>query len=718
MLWKTIVAMVRSSPLWLFLIVLGAIIDIAFRYLSSLSYRYLIDLALLPRDGKALAIIIGALLVLGSINVLAGLAGDYAKARLGSTFLFDYRLRLFEHMQRQSQRFYERFGVGELLARYTDDIPSIQSAVLSIVTTGFLSVASVVAGLSILFAMEWRLTLIVAAGSALLFVPYRMLKSRSVALGRDYYRHLDRFNETIDENVKAYRVVRAFDLRRSMREKVEENLRAMLSVGVRRQFANSNLTRLPMLAVSILTAVILACGSYLTFEGSLTIGEFIAYNSVFFTVGTSMFGAASVLPYALSARTSLERLRQAMDWEPDVIERDGSELPPVRAEVSLRDVTFAYTPGEPVLHRLNLAVPIGGLTSIVGPSGSGKSTVLQLLMRFADPQSGAVTYDGHDLKEVRYDSLLRQIGVVFQDSVLFHASVRDNIRVGKPDASEADIVEAARAAGIHETIVGFRDGYDTFVRQYGDSLSGGQRQRIALARALLRKPRILFLDEATSALDPDTERSVNETIVALGRDMAIVSVTHRLAYAALSDRIVVLDRGTVVESGTHEQLLERDGPYRLMWEKQQGFQMVHGGGSARVQSDRLRRLPFFRGIGSEALEELSGLFVTEKFDAGATVVEQGDQGDKFYLIARGKVEVWITAATGERRKAATLEDGDHFGEIALMQHIPRTATVVTAAPSWFLSLSYDRFHPLLLRYPAIREELEATLRSRMQRRDS
>lgn len=424
MLWKSILATVRSSPFFIFLILLGAVIDILFRYLSSLSYKYLIDLALLPRDGKALAIIIGVLLILGFLNVLIGISSDYAKARVGSSFLFEHRMRLFRHMQLQSQRFYERFGVGDLLARYTDDLPAIQTAVLYSLTGGFLSIASVVFGIAILFTLEWKLTLATLAGSALLFVPFRLLKSRSLSLGDAYYKHLDQFNRSIDENIKAFRVIRAFDLRSSMRSKIEGNLRSMLSVGVQRNFVNSNLTRLPMLAISILTAVILAYGSYLTFGGSLTIGEFIAYNSIFFTVGTSMFGLTSVLPYLLSARTSLNRLRQAMEWKPDVIERDGRELAPLRTDIVLRDVTFGYEPDEPVLKQLNLAIPVSGYTSIVGSSGAGKSTVLQLLMRFADPQDGAVLFDGQDIREARYASLLRQVGVVFQDCSGSHAPSR------------------------------------------------------------------------------------------------------------------------------------------------------------------------------------------------------------------------------------------------------------------------------------------------------
>lgn len=717
MVFKTIIAAIRSSPVFVFLIGVGVIFELSFHFLSALGYKYLIDKALLPRNASALAVLVGTLLFIGLLNVIAGMASDYAKARLGAKMLFEHRMKLFRHMQLQSNRFYERYGIGDLLARYTDDIPAIQSAVLQTLSRGFISVLSVAIGLSILFAMEWKLTLLAIAGSILLFVPYRLLKSRSLDLGEAYYAHLEQFTGMIDENIKAAKVIRAFDLRQNMMDRVEGNLRTMMSVGVRRSFVNTNLNRLPMLAVSILTAVILGYGSYLTFDGKLSIGSFIAYNSIFITVGQSMFGITAVLPYFLSAKTSLQRIGQVMDWKPEVTEHGTRELPAIRQGIGLRNISFAYVPGEPVLRQLNIDIPVTGYTSIVGASGSGKSTVLQLLLRFADPDSGTVTYDGYDIREVRYGALLRHVGVVFQDSILFHASIRDNILVGKLDATEEEIVEAARAAGIHETITGFAKGYDTIVRNLGDNLSGGQRQRIALARALVRKPNILFLDEATSALDPDTERAVNETIWSLAGSIAIVSVTHRLAYAAKSDRIIVLDQGNVAESGSHEELVKRRGLYYRMWEKQHGFVLSKGDGGAAVELDRLRKLPFFQGIESDALQQITRLFVTEKFETGVPVVEQGDQGDKFYLIARGKVEVIVAPAEGKRQKVAVLADGDHFGEIALMHHIPRTASIVTLTPCLLLSLSYEHFHPLMEQYPSIREGLETTLRTRMQRRD-
>jgi len=718
MLFKTIAATIRSSPIWVLIIGIGAIFDLLFHYLSALSYKYLLDKALLPRDASALVVIVVTLLCIGLLNVIAGIASDYAKARLGAKLLFDYRLKLFRYMQLQSHRFYEHFRIGDLLARYTDDIPAIQTAVLQTLSSGLLSLLSVVVGLSILFTLEWKLTLLAIGGSILLFVPYRLLKSRSLALGEAYYAHLEKFTGLIDENVKAEKVIRAFDLRQSMLAKVEGNLRLMRTIGVHRSFVHTNLNRLPLLAISVLTAVILCYGSYLTFDGQLTIGSFIAFNSIFITVGQSMFGIAAVLPNFLTARTSIQRVEQVMEWQPDVDGQGILELPTVRQGIALHDVSFAYVPGEPVLQRLHLEIPVHGYTSIVGASGSGKSTVLKMLLRFEDPNSGVVMYDGMDIRDVRYASLLRQIGIVFQESILLNASIRDNLLVGKPDATAEEIEEAARAAGIHETIVGLAKGYDTIIHHQGDNLSGGQRQRLALARALLRKPNILFLDEATSALDPDAERAVNETIWSLSRSRAIISVTHRLAYAAMSDRIIVLDKGAVDDMGTHEELMARGGLYRKMWAKQQGFVLHRDSDSAMVETERLRTLPFFKGIEEDALQQISRLFVMETFAASVQVVEQGAQGDKLYLIARGKVEKVVGSEAGGRDKVAVLGDGDHFGEISFIYRIAQATSVVTKTSCILLSLSYEKFHPLLKQYPSIREGLEATLREHMQRRDT
>jgi ATP-binding cassette subfamily B protein len=423
-----------------------------------------------------------------------------------------------------------------------------------------------------------------------------------------------------------------------------------------------------------------------------------------------MMSITGLYQMLLQSSVGMQRIDELLNERPQVVDApDARALGRFSEKICFEDVSFSYTGEQMNLRDVNLAIAAGQSVAFVGPSGSGKSTLLNLIMRFYDPNAGAVTIDGQDLRQVTQESLRSQIGTVFQDTFLYNATVRENITLGKTDATEKEIEAAARAAEIHDFILTLPQGYDTEVGERGAQLSGGQRQRIALARAILYDPPILVLDEPTSALDPQTEAAVNATLHEQGQARTVITVTHRLASVANADRIFVLERGQVVEQGTHEELLHALGLYSRLWGQQNGFADAERVG---VEASRLRAIPFFQNLDEALLSALAERFVTERCVEGQTIFEEGDPGDKLYFVDRGEVEVLISDSAGEERRVALLRDGDYFGEIALLEDVPRTATIRTRVPSTLLVLDRERFLDLLQAAPGLRAAFERGVEER------
>ncbi|MGQ0464764.1 MAG: ATP-binding cassette domain-containing protein [Sporichthyaceae bacterium] len=329
--------------------------------------------------------------------------------------------------------------------------------------------------------------------------------------------------------------------------------------------------------------------------------------------------------------------------------------------------------------------------AVVGGSGAGKTTLLNLLLRFYDPDRGSVQIDGVDLRALTQQSFRSHVGVVLQANFLFNDTIRANVRIGDPQADDETVELAIRRAQLHAAVQRMPDGLDTVVGEQGGRLSGGQRQRLAIARALVRDPAILLLDEVTAALDPATERAVNAMLADVAYGRTVVSVTHRLASASQADHILVMDHGRLVGQGTHDDLLRAGGVYADLWEKQSGFHVSGDGRTASVSPARLRHITLFADLADEVLARIAGLLASEYFEGDQVVFREGDEGERFFLIARGRVEVSMSDADGAERVLDRLIDGDHFGELALLQNRPRTATVRTESPSVFLTMSRSSF---------------------------
>ena len=385
---------------------------------------------------------------------------------------------------------------------------------------------------------------------------------------------------------------------------------------------------------------------------------------------------------------------------------DAQPLPRLREQIRFVGVDFSYFGERLQLQGLDLAIGQGQQVAFVGPSGSGKSTVLGLLQRLYEPRAAPSASMAMTSPQPPRTSLRGQMGVVFQDNFLFNTSIRENIRLARPEATDADVEAAARQAEIHDFIVALPDGYETDVGEAGGRLSGGQRQRIAIARAILRDPAILLLDEATSALDPGAEAAINRTIDQLAPGRTVISVTHRLASVTGMDQIYVMHKGRLIEQGTHRSLLERCGLYFELWQKQSGFEVSNDGRFAQIDADRLKQVQLFESIDADRLAHFAAQFRSEFFEAGQNVIVQGEAGDKLFVIVRGTVDVFIKDETGQEHFLDCMEDGDYFGEMALLLNQPRSATIRTVTPSLLLSLSSEQLFRMLDEFPECRAAID------------
>jgi len=692
---------------------IALLMEAAYYLGSPLLYKFIFDEGITQGQKDVLIWAVAVLAGLLGLQSLAIFGQERLSGGLAMKVMNKLRGRLHEKLQSFPPPIIAARSQGDLVHLFGADVAALEQALVRALPPLMLHSLIIAASLGLLLGINWILFLVtMAVLPVAVLVPKVFATSAATWEGR-HQQAKATSSGFIQESLATLPVIRLFHLARRREQAFATHLHRLQETGGRAYLFGGLVARTAILGTGITQLVVVGAGAVLAVSGQMTAGLLIAFIGLLMGIAEAVGMLTTAIPLLITAQQAHARIQAFLD-EPVPVQQsaDAVMVERLRGEITFDGVRFGYDETSTILNGLGFSIAPGQRVALVGPSGCGKSTALSLLMRFALPQSGQVRLDGIPVERINEDSLRANVSVVLQNALLFDATIRDNILAGRPDADEAAMIAAARAAGIHDAILAKPLGYHTPVTPASGALSGGERQRIAVARALIRGAPILLLDEATSALDPASEQVVNESVAALAPGCTVVSVTHRLASVVDYDKILVLQDGHLVETGRHDELVAKGGLYTDLWTRQQGMatSAAAEGQSQLITPDRLALIPFLSECSRQTLEELSQLFVLSHFDEGQYVFHHGDPGEHFYVIARGCVQVMVPDGDG-MRVANTLRDGEFFGEIALLRDVPRSASIVAWADTWCLSLSSQQFLRIMQTEPELHARVIAAVRA-------
>lgn len=529
----------------------------------------MIDEVLADKNGTMLNWIAASIIAIFVVRGLFWYGQNYLMSYVGQSVIIDIRAAVFKKLQRLSVSFYDKNKTGTIMSYVTNDVNALQSAMventIEMITEGFILIGSVVA----MIYLDWRLTLFTVCTFpvVLWFMEFFGKKIRKTG-GRIQKCTAD-ITSVLQESVASARVIKSFVREDYEVDRFDVENRANFRAIMKNAQLMATLTPVVELVAAIGVTMIIWYGGNNVINGTITAGSLVAFLTYAVNISNPIKRLTRVIGNIQKALAAAQRVFMIIDMPEEIAEsRDAKQLPEVSGKVEFQNVSFAYDDKGNVITDLSFSVKPGEVIAIVGPSGAGKSTIANLLPRFYDVNKGDIKIDGHSVREVTLDSLREQVGIVPQETMLFNGSVYNNILYGRLDATKEEIEAAAKAANAHDFIMQLTDGYETKLGDRGVNLSGGQRQRIAIARAILKNPRILILDEATSALDTESERVVQEALDRLMVGRTSFVIAHRLSTVKNADKILVLEKGNLVESGTHDELLALDGLYAHLYKIQ------------------------------------------------------------------------------------------------------------------------------------------------------
>ncbi len=562
-IWR-LLSYLKPYPGWLALSNLSMLGLVLMSFAIPWLTRYVIDVAIIEGEWHLLLPLALGVVAAGILHGMMFFVRRYSSALIGQLVIFDLRNQLYRHLHELPFSFYDRSRTGELMSRVTQDVETMRRFLAFGLVNLVRSILMSVGVLTFLMFINWRLTMVVLITLPPLLFTIRAFATRVRPMYRRVQEELAGLTSVLQENIAGLRVIRSFAREEYEIEKFEAGHRGYLeqNLGAVRRWAF--FFPLMNMITGMGTVLILWYGGREVIAGNMSLGWLVAFNQYL----ALLLGPLRMLGWLVNlterASASATRVFELLDTESDIVERPGAiDLPRARGHVEFEDVWFEYAAsGDPVLRGVSFEARPGETVAILGATGSGKSTVMNLIPRFYDPHRGRITLDGHDLRDLTIESLRRNIGMVMQETFLFSAPIAENVAYGRPGATSEEIEAAAKAAQIHELIAGLPDGYDTVVGERGVGLSGGQKQRVAIARALLLNPPILILDDSTSSVDAETEHLIQEALERVMKGRTSFIIAQRLSSVRSADQVFVLDRGRIVQRGTHETLIGVPGIYR------------------------------------------------------------------------------------------------------------------------------------------------------------